>query len=250
MTIDVPENNPPEKDGRSFEKLLKNIQPKLDRISEDARIAPLPPSEEVFESVKSYIAGTGLPVNGNPATVVSVAGEYVERAKLGVGRVGKLRGLHVFAFLYPEKKRFTVYGIFPRDGFDARRLGQAVYWGIVSDIPTHWAQSKPLSMDEFWTINAFDDTQLVDAPALQNLKAEMAKQRDAQIREGLAMMRMELAELKNRPVVPRELESDSSELKAANIQLHNSREDWKLAVFVLGFLALLLLVIVIRTFAA
>lgn len=246
MNIDVPDAGSPEKRQRSFEEILKSIQPKLDKIPEESRIAPLPPSEEVFEAVKNYFVKAGLPVTGTPATVVSVAGEFVERGKLAVGRAGKLRGLPVFAFLYPEKKRFNVYGIFARDGIDARRLGQALYWGILSDIPTDVAQSKPLTIDEFWSINAFNKTELVDAPVFECLKRKLERERDEAIESHVSSAEAEVRELRKRktsePNVVVHLQGDISEGESEVRDSHNRAENWKLAALLSGGVALLLIV--------
>lgn len=244
MNLDAPDAGSPEKRQRSFEEILKSIQPKLDKIPEESRIAPLPPSEEVFEAVKNYFVAVGLPVTGTPATVVSVAGEFVERGKLAIGRAGELRGLPVFAFLYPEKKRFDAYGIFARDGIDARRLGQALYWGILSDIPTNVAQSKPLTMDEFWSINAFDKTQLVDAPVFESLKRELERERDEAIKSRVSSAEAKVTELRTRktakPNIVVDLQGDI--LKREVRDSHNRAENWKLAALLSGVVALLLIV--------
>ncbi len=232
MNIDAPDAGSPEKRERSFEELLKSIQPKLDKIPEESRISPLPPSEHVFDAVKDYVAKAGLPVTGTPATVVSVAGEFVERGKLAVGRAGKLRGLPVFAFLYPEKKRFNVYGIFARDGIDARRLGQALYWGIISDIPTDVAQSKPLTMDEFWSIDAFDKTQLAHAPALELIKVELERERDAEVQRRVVAAEAKVYQLRSlKPSVAetiKQLRDEARNHRANAVTNHNRAEMWKL----------------------
>ena len=245
MTIEPANEGSPEKGGRSFEDLLKQIQPKLDAIPQEMRIAPMPPTEIVYEEVRSSIAKMGLPVGGTPATVISVSGEFVERAKLGIGRAGSHRGLPVFAFLYPNKKRFDVFGIFPRDGVHPRKLGQAIYWGIVSDIPPEIAQSRPLTMDEFWKIDAFDKRQLVEKAVLESIKRELEEERDREIALRVSSAEAEIQKLRRTNPESREeiqqLRRRCERNAASAVQNHNRAERWKLIALCLGTLALLVL---------
>jgi hypothetical protein len=255
MTIEPPDSNSPDK-GRSFEDLLKQIQPKLDAIPQEMRIAPLPPSEMVFEEVKSYIVELGLPVGGTTATVITVGGEFVERVKFGVGRAGTLRvclkgvmtTLPVFAFLYPKTKGLTVYGIFPRDGVHPRKLGQAVYWGMVSDIPPNVAGSAPLTMDEFWKIDAFDKRQLVEKAVLESIKRDLEKERDDEIRRRVSSAEAEVAQLRRKnPGGPQDIEQlrRRSERNAADaVKNHNLAEMWKLTAILFTAVAMLLALVV------
>jgi hypothetical protein len=245
MTITPPDDARNDK-ARSFEELLKAIGQKVDATPEEMRIAPLPPSERVYEETKEAISKTGLVVGGTPATVVSISGEFVERAKLGIGRAGIHKKLPVFAFLYPNKKRFDVFGIFPRDGVHPRQLGQAIYWSIVSDIPPHIAQSRPLTMDDFWKIDAFDTRQLVETPVLNSIKRELEEERDREIALRVSSAEAEVQKIRQtNPESREEIQQirRRCERHAANaVQNHNRAEKWKLIALCLGTLALLALI--------
>lgn len=247
---------PSNRESRSIEKPIKSLDDVLKEVIREGekipgaqRVEEIPLSREVFDSVQSYIKDElKLPTGASGNGAISIAGEFLNRTSLGAGRVGTLKGLPVFAFIYQiESNRIGFVGIFPRDGVDARKIAQAIYWTIVSDIPTTHAQSKLLSRDDFRSVNAFDETALCDAPALEKLRAEITAEADRAVIHAdtrAAESEKQIKRLGKEVAVEKQSCEDN---RQAAVVSHNRAEMWKLAALL--FFAVAILLMLIKFFA-
>lgn len=244
-------NKPDKKKPSSLDDILKRVKDldlDLEKIPAEMRIEELPPSREIFEAVKEYVTSElGLKAGSSPNGVISIAGEFVHRNLLGAGRVGLSKGFPAFAFLYQHKNAVNVVAIYTRDGVDPRRIAQAIYWGIISDVPTTIAQSEILPLSDFWAIKTLDPTKLCDAPVLEKLSLQVEREADKRVTKAEA----EVSGLKKRlsprvaPVVAQEVGHEPWQREA--VDSHNRAEMWKLAA--LFFFAASLLLIFIKVMA-
>lgn len=234
----------PKKKPSSLDDILKRVKDlNLDegKIPSEMRIEELPPSKEIFEEVKSYVANElKLKTGGSPNGVISIAGEFVNRSLLGAGRVGISQNMPVFAFLYQHKNAVNVVAIYTRDGVDPRRVGQAIYWGIVSDIPTTIAQSKILPLSDFWAIKTLDPLQLCDAPVLEKFKLEVERDADRRVSKAEAEVSALKKQLIAKPAPSGSNASQHAHYEREAVACHNRAEMWKFIAISFATMAVVL----------
>lgn len=152
------------------------LRPDIEKLPAQ-QIPAQPPDPMVLESVEEFVTSHGMTVPDSCPSTIAVAGEFLDRSGLREGRVGLHGNVRVLSFLYRfSDKLLRAVVIYPRDGVDARFLGMAICWGLVANVPESIAQSRILEVKEFFAINAFDMTKIVDVPALERFKADHSKQ--------------------------------------------------------------------------
>jgi len=217
----------------TFEELIQQLEPQLDKVPEEMRIPPIPPNEDAAEEVQKYVRETmGLPVAADVPNWILIGNESVERSKMREGRIGDSKGSYVFAFLYPyEPKKFHTVIVHPKDGIDPRMIAKAVLWGLVGEIPATLAQSEIRNVEAFFLLRCLNTSQLLDAPALEMAKAEYRKEID----EEIALIRNRLAQSESQILVGNKSLAAATEREAtakadADWQ-HNRAENWRMATF-------------------
>lgn len=161
---------------RTFEEVLKELRPDIEKLPAE-KIPPQPPDPMVLESVEEFVASHGMTVPDSCPSTIAVAGEFLDRSGLREGRVDLHGNVRVLSFLYRfSDKLLRAVVLYPRDGVDARFLGMAICWGLVANVPPSIAQSRILEVKDFFAINAFDMTKIVDVTALERFKADHSKQ--------------------------------------------------------------------------
>lgn len=220
----------PDPDPGDFEKLLRQLKPKLDKLPNDLRIPAVPPNADAAEEVEEYVQEKlGLSRASSVPNWVIIGNECVERPKMHEGRIGLLDGVPVFAFLYPyEAKRHRTVVIHARDGIDPRMLAKAILWGLVGEIPAQFAQSEIRSVDDFFGLRCLAPDQLYDQARLVRAKAEIERQAAAKC----ASLRNTLERTQTEAEGLRKALAEASRLrdsfKAKFIEHHNRAELWKL----------------------
>lgn len=237
MNID-PENpeipsHKPRKPERNFEQLLQALRPQLEKLPEEQRLLPLPPSEEVLTEVQEYVKSLGLSVPPMPPPMIGLGGEFLDPLGLKEGRVGLLREVRVLAFLrrYSDKSLRTVV-IHVRDGVDARKLGLAIIWGQVADVPEHIAQTEIRPVADFFNICACDLHRLIEISALERFQLDYQRQQEAEmamIRQGQTIAEKQATALR---ATQHELKQQREEQHRLMIRESNRAEVWKVVAFV------------------
>ncbi|MEI6714253.1 MAG: hypothetical protein WCO60_10905 [Verrucomicrobiota bacterium] len=236
LSPDGPEFNGQKK---SFEQLLKDLQPKLDAIPEELRVPALPPNEDAAAEVQEYIREKmNLPVAETVSNWMLIGNESLERSKIREGRIGEVKGTRAFAFLYPYGKLLRSVCIYPKDGIDPRMIAKGVMWGQLSEVPSSIAHSQIMDIADFFRMQSFDLMQLLDAPLLEKAKAEYRQKFEAEIKE----LQSQLAQSKKVTPAPRPVpeivpQSDYEELKVEAVQEQNRAEHWKLFGIIVGAIA-------------
>ncbi len=258
MTIaPAPDDLPPRPKGpqkpkppRTFEEVLKELRPDLQKLPAE-KIPAQPPDPMVLESVEEFVTSHGMTVPDSCPSTIAVAGEFLDRSGLREGRVGLHGNVRVLSFLYRfSDKLLRAVVIYPRDGVEARLLGMAICWGLVANVPTSIAQSRILETKDFFAINAFDMTKIVDVPALERFKADHSKQvagewqsRQRQAESHAADLERERARLAS---AYQRLGDDLAAQQRRAVAQHNRAEAWKVAA--LSSLCLIPIALVILRF--
>lgn len=236
----------PDPDSNDFERLLRQLKPKLDKLPDELRIPAVPPHADAAEEVAQYVREKlGLEPAGEVPSWVIIGTECVERPKIHEGRIGLLNGVPVFAFLYPyEAKRLRTVVIHVKDGLLPRMIAKAILWGIVGEIPDAVAHGEIRSVDDFFSLRCLDAGQLVDTPRLAKAKEEIervASERCASVTAKLGQSESACVSLR-KSLGKSEAERQQSRKDA--IRQHNRAEVWKLvAITGLGAGPLVTLVI-------
>lgn len=241
---DSPKRIPPAKPSeRSFEKLLEELKPKLDKLPAEQRLLPVPPTAEMLEEVQEYVKSLGLSVPPMPPPKIGIGGEFLDPLQLKEGRVGLLRNVRVLAFLhrYSDKSLRTIV-IHVRDGVDARKIGLAIIWGQIADLPDNIAQTQILPVTDFFAICACDLSRLVDVSALERFKLDYQKQQEAEmsgIRQNRIAIELRTASLETeRQELKKQFDKKHSEM----VRESNRAEFWKVVAFAALVLAVVALV--------
>lgn len=256
MNIDpapeMPERKVPSaKPNRSFEDILKEIQPQLNTTPPAQQIPALPPDEMTLASVEEFVRESGMSVPESCPSRIALAGEFLDRCQLREGRVGLHGNFRVVSFLiqYSDKTLRSVV-IFPRDGIDARLLGMAIVWGLVADVPEAVAQSKVLGVRDFFAINAFDLSKLIDTTALEHYESDCRVQIENQYRESSRLAQDRIAgleaALRGCEDRARAAEQDKIALGAEAVRDHNRAENWRLSAAVAVVACVVLVLLLIR----
>lgn len=230
---------PDRKPEKTFEELLRDLQPKLDAIPNEMRIPALPPSENSAAEVQNYVRETmGLPVATDVPNWVFVGNESIERSKIREGRLGMLDDLYIFAFLYPYEKTLHTVCIYPRDGIDPRMIAKAVLWGQVHEIPNTIAHSHIMDAATFFSLKCVDFKKLVDAQLLEKARSDWQdyfgkESRELERRLSLANLRVKEIETE-RTVATQEHQKREKELTELWQGYNLSAEIWKLVAWVFG----------------
>ncbi len=248
---EMPERNDhPKKPGRSFDALLRELKPQLDKLPDDQQIPAFPPDPMVLASVEDFVHSAGMVVPSSCPSSVALAGELLAHNQLREGRVGLHGNFRVVCFLYRySDKLLRSIVIIPRDGIDARLLGMAIIWGLVADVPETVAQSKVLDVKDFFAINACDLSKLINTTALEQYEMDYRMKIDIEFRERLKLaenrslcLESSLSKSEERE---RAAEQDKLSLSAEAVRDHNRAETWKLlaAVALIGCIVMALLLI-------
>jgi hypothetical protein len=251
-TPEMPERKVPSaKPNRSFEDILKEIQPQLNAMPHDQQIPVLPPDKMTLASVEEFVRESGMSVSESCPSRIALAGEFLDRCQLREGRVGLHGNFRVVSFLiqYSDKTLRSVV-IYPRDGIDARLLGMAILWGLVADVPETVAQSKVLAVRDFFQINAFDLNKLIDMTALEQYESDCRVQIENQSRESLRSAQDRIAgleaALRGYEGRARAAEQDKIALGADAVRDHNRAETWRLIAAVTLVACAVLTLVLIR----
>ena len=222
---------------RTFDDILKDLQPQLDKLPPDQQIPLLPPDQMVLDSVQEFVRDNGMVVPDSCPPTIAVAGEFLDRTSIREGRVGLLRNLRVISFLrrYPDKSLRAVV-IFPCKGVDARTLGMSIFWGQVADVPLSVAKSEICSLSDFFAINSFHLTDVIDVSSLELYKLDYARELDKQL--AVADRRLRDAEKKGTLLesLLSESEAEKESYRHKSNDFQNRSEWWKFIAF--GLLAL------------
>jgi hypothetical protein len=179
---EIPKHTPQKPAGRSFDQLVKQLSPQLEKLPPDQRLPQLPPSEEVLAEVVEYVKSLGLTVPPVPPPVAGIGGEFLDPLKLREGRIGLHRNHRVAAFLHRyEDKTLRAIVLYPRDGVDIRKIALAVIWGQLGDVPESLVQTEVVSVADFFAICAYDVSKLIDVPALELYKRSFRLEVEAEI---------------------------------------------------------------------
>lgn len=248
---EMPERkNSAAKPNRSFEDLLKEYKPQMEKLSPDQQIPALPPDKMTLASVEEFVRASGMVVTDSCPSNIALAGEFLNRGQLREGRVGLHGNFRVVSFLiqYSDKTLRSVV-IYPRDGVDARMLGMAIVWGLVADVPDSVAQSKVLGVRDFFQINAFDLSMLIDTTALEQYESDCRIQIESQSLESSRLAQDRIARLeaslRGYEDRARATEQEKIALGADAVRDHNRAETWRLiaAVAVVACVVMVLLLI-------
>ncbi len=237
---EMPKGPQKPKAGRSFDDLLKELKPQLDKLPPEQKIPALPPDKLALESVQEFVTANGMVVPDSCPPTIAVAGEFLDRSQLREGRVGMLDKIRVVSFLYRyADKSLRAVVIFPREGVDARSLGKAIFWGQVADVPETVAQSRIMEVKDFFAINSFDLSKIIDVPALERFKSDCQKTADAEVKTAQerslsAQKRISTleAEKEELELQNKKLALKNEEARKAEIDHHNRAEAWKLSAVV------------------
>ena len=236
----------PDPEPNDFERLLRQLKPKLDKLPDDLRIPAIPPNVDAAEEVAEYVREKlGLEPAGEVPSWVIIGTECVERPNIHEGRVGVIDGAPVFAFLYPyESKRLRTVIIHVKDGINARMVAKAILWGILAEIPAEFAHGEIRSVDDFFGLRCLDPLRLVDAPRLAQAKAEVERF----AAESCAVVTSKLRQVESTCAALRkslsELEGQRDSSRADAVLQHNRAELWRIsAVFILAASPLLTLML-------
>jgi len=236
------------KSPRTFEEVLRELQPQLQKLPPEQKIPALPPDPMVLESVEEFVRKNGMRVPDSCPSSIALAGEFLDRAGLREGRVGLHGNLRVLCFLYMfSDKLMRAVVIFPRDGLDVRLLGMAICWGLVADVPESVAQSKICDTRAFFSINAFNLSNIVDVPALEHYQADFRKLvagEQLALEHRAASLEHERADLAGRC---KQFGEDLEAQRQSAVAQHNRAEVWKFALVVT--LALFPVVLLLLRFA-
>ena len=174
--MELPEFDPRKENPRTtpmtFQALLDQLRPQLEKVPEPDKIPLLPPSPSVLEEVQDYVrSALLLPVAESLPTSIQVGSEFLDRSLIRVGRVGIFKELPVFAFIYPfVSKRLDCALVYPKDEVDIEMIGKIVFWGQTPSIPLKYVRTEILSAKTFCEIETFSLIELADAPALKALE--------------------------------------------------------------------------------
>jgi hypothetical protein len=243
----VPSNKP----SRSFEDLLKDLKPQMDKLPPDQKIPAFPPDPMVLDAVKDFVRASGMVVPDSCPSSIALAGELLERSQLREGRVGLHCHFRVVSFLcrYSDKSLRAVV-IIPHDDIDARLLGMAIMWGLVADVPDKVAQSKVLGVKDFFEINTFDLSKVVNTTALEQYESDCRIQLENQSRESLRSAQDRIAgleaALRGYEDRARIAEQDKIALGADAVHDHNRAETWRLIAAVALVACTVLTLVLIR----
>lgn len=249
---EMPERKEPsKKSGRSFDDLLKELKPKLDKLPDDQRIPVLPPDQMVLDSVEDFVRSKGMVVPESCPSGVALAGEFLDNGQLREGRVGLHGNFRAVSFLYRySDKIMRSVVIIPRDDIDARLLGMAIMWGLVANVPEEIAQSKVLGVKEFFEINTFDLSKLIDTSALEQYETDCRIRIESQSRESSRLTQERIARLESviRGYEERErvAEQERVSSSAEAVRDHNRAETWKLIAVVALITCVVLVLLLIR----
>ena len=225
---EMPERKGPQKpkSGRSFEDLLKDLQPQLNKLPPEQKLPPLPPDKMILESVQDFVTENGMIVPESCPTTIAIAGEFLDRCQLREGRVGLFRNVRVVSFLHRySDKTLRAVVVFPRKGVDARKLGLSIFWGLTADVPESVALSEICSLDTFFQINSFNLAGVVDLSALDLYKMEYHQSVDAEL---VALNRRALRAESMVPGLESRLKNCEEEMAAHRSESlrHQERADW------------------------
>lgn len=239
------------KPSRSFEDLLKELKPQMEKLPPDQQIPAFPPDPMVLASVEEFVRSTGMDVPSSCPSSVALAGELLAHSQLREGRVGLHGNFRVVCFLYRySDKSLRSVVIIPRDGIDARLLGMAIIWGLVADVPESVAQSKVLGVKDFFEINAFDLKNLINTTALEQYESDCRIRIETQSRENFRLAQDRIAGLESviRGYEDREraAEQDNASLKTEAVRDYNRAETWKLIAAVVVVACVVLVLMLIR----
>lgn len=249
---DMPErNNPSKKPGRSFDDLLKELKPKLEKLPDDQQIPAFPPDPMILAAVEDFVRASGMVVASSCPSSIALAGEFLAHNQLREGRVGLHGNFRVVSFLYRySDKLLRSVVIIPRDGIDARLLGMAIIWGLVADVPETVAQSKVLDVKDFFQINAFDLSKLINTTALEQYESDCRLRIESQSRESFRSAQDRIAGLETALRVfedrARAAEQDKIALGADAVRDHNRAETWRLIAAVALVTCAVLTLVLIR----
>jgi len=218
----------------TFERLLHDLKPQLDKLPHEQQLPALPPDQLALESVQEWVRHSGMLVTDTCPPTVAIAGEFLDRGLLREGRVGQHGKFRVSAFLYKfaDGSLRTVV-IYPRDGIDVRELGKAIFWGQVADVPENVAQSMIHDLKVFFEICTFKLSGIIDLPALERFKNEYEekaqdKQKDTERWTKATIDRLEASKLKLETITAT-LEKQCEYHRTRYLAEQHRAEGWKLA---------------------
>jgi hypothetical protein len=239
------------KPSRSFDDMLKEFKPQMDKLPPDQQIPAFPPDPMVLASVEDFVRSSGMVVPSSCPSSVALAGELLAHSQLREGRVGLHGHFRVVCFLYCySDKSLRSVVIIPRDGVDARMLGMAIIWGLVADVPESVAQSKLLGVRDFFEINAFDLTKLINTTALEQYESDCRIRIENQSRESSRLAQERIAGLetvlRSYEDRARAVEQEKIALGAEAVRDHNRAETWRLIAAVALVACAVLTLVLIR----
>jgi len=185
------ENNSPELDPKkrnrtelTYEQLIKQLQPELEKHPEGQKIPPIPLDAEILGVVTEYVESIGLTVASSCPSKIAIGGIFFDHSGLKEGRVGMYNNLRTVSFLYfwADKTLRTIV-ITPRDGIDARLLGMAIMWGLLANVPDSIVAAKPGTTADFFAINSYDLSTLIDIPAIELFKKGYRQECDKELQQ-------------------------------------------------------------------
>ena len=249
---EMPERKgPSKKSNRSFDDLLKELKPQLEKLPDDQQIPASPPDAMILAAVEDFVRESGMTVPASCPSSIALAGEFLGRGQLREGRVGLHGNFRVVSFLYRfADKSLRAVVIYPRDGIDARLLGMAIMWGLVADVPETVAQSKILDVRDFFQINAFDLSKLINMTALEQYESDCRNRIENQSRESSRLAQDRIAgletSLRGYEDRARAAEQDKIALGADAVRDHNRAETWRLIAAVALIACIVLTLLLIR----
>ena len=126
----------------------------------------------------------------------------------------------------------------------------AILCGIVADVPESVAQSKVVDVKDFFAINAFDLSKLIDTTALEQFESDCRIQIENQSRESFRSAQERIAgleaALRGYEDRARAAEQDKIALGAEAVRDHNRAETWRLIAAVSLVACAVLTLVLIR----
>ena len=181
-----PRNNnraPAEKPPMSFQTLVDQLRPQLEKIPEGNKIPLLPPSPEVLEEVQQYVrTALLLPLSESLPPSVQVGQLFLDRSMIRFGRIGLHEKMPVFAFIYQfVPKKLDCVLVYPKDGVEIEMIAKIVFWGQTPSLPLKYVSTDILPAKAFFDLQTFYLCDLADAPALKILEDTVWRNATTQI---------------------------------------------------------------------
>lgn len=179
-TIPDPELNKIKRTELTAAKIIQGLQKELDALPPDQAIPPIPFDDSIVEDVVEYITkDLGLVATTTCPGKIAIGGEILNHAGLKEGRVGMKDNIRTLSFMYiygDNKVRIIIITPNYDTDVDLRLLGMAIVWGLLANVPGNIIQTKPGTITDFFSINSYDLSKVIDFKTLDLFKIEYSEE--------------------------------------------------------------------------